>query len=1236
MKRILSCTTLILSLFALGSATLLSAQSLVVDKPTMTFSGQFGGSPVAQTLNVTSTGAPISFLLAVPPGSQYSWLKVGGQSSFSANTPNAVSVTADPTGLVAATYTANISVYGGSTVIAPISVTFTVSAIGVNPSTMALSYTVGSNVFPAATSLILSGPTTACNATAGTTSGGSWFYLVQNTCTSPGSLTILSNTAVMAGLAPATYNGTITVTPTPANGSPSVIVPVTLTVSPTPPVTVNPTSLLINFQTGISAVNPSPTFTISTTSTQPLSYSITSSGNWTSVINPSSGTISASSSAQITFTLNPAGLAAGTYNGQISILTPGGSPTQTTIPVTFVVSSTPLLNVPNATLNFTSQVGTAAPAAQSVNITTTSGSLGYSWSVAAVAPTINASWLSVNNATGTSATPLSVSVNPTGLAPGTYTATVSIAYAAGGSPGGSFQVVLTVTNNPMLVSSVNSLSFPFQIGQSVPAAQSFQITSFTGVPLNYTASLATTTCGSAWLLLDGASGAISGTTKDTLTVSVVTTGLPAGTCNGTVTITATNPVTGLAAVNSPLTIGVTLYVSSHALVVLTPPTVPVVFNAGLFAASPPNQIINLTSTNTDVLTYTVTSVQVGSGANTWLSASLLSGSSSSTSLLISVTTPQLTAAGPYTGTVTLTASGPGGAVDNSPVTIPVTLNVTAGSLTLSSNALTFQQTSGGLAPAAQTVTIGSSNQALNYTITVNGNLTNANWLTVTPASGNTATSGTLTVSADGSKLAPGVTYNGAIVVTAPGAGNSPATIAVTFTVAPGTISAPTTTLTFTQVVGGSAPAAQTIAVTGSPSSLTFSVTSSANAAWLSATPATGTTPGTVQVQVSGTGLAVAQYTGSITIASAGASGSPIVVPVILNIVPAATLAASPASLTFSYIIGQTVPVAQNLSVTATGTTLPVNFTTQVPVSAVSPAWLIVTPTTGVAPATLVISIAPATLGAGNYTGSITISSTNAVAPITINVTLTVIQIPTPVIKAIENDASYSTGAVSPGENIAIFGIGVGPATLVGGAVVNNAFATTAGLTRVLFDNVAAPIIYASAGQTSVMVPYGVSGRTTTSIVVEYSGVQSTPLVYNVAAAAPGIYTLNLQGTGPGAILNQDGITINGLNAPEKRGNIIAVYMTGEGQTAPQGVDGAIIPAVLSALKSPILGVTATIGGVTAQVVYAGSAPGEISGLMQVNLVIPAGVSAGSALPVVITVGTASTQSGANAATVAVQ
>jgi uncharacterized protein (TIGR03437 family) len=180
----------------------------------------------------------------------------------------------------------------------------------------------------------------------------------------------------------------------------------------------------------------------------------------------------------------------------------------------------------------------------------------------------------------------------------------------------------------------------------------------------------------------------------------------------------------------------------------------------------------------------------------------------------------------------------------------------------------------------------------------------------------------------------------------------------------------------------------------------------------------------------------------------------------------------------------------------------------------------------------------------------------------------------------------------------------------------------------------APIIYVSASQTSVMVPYGVAGRTTTTIVVEYSGVQSAPLTYNVVVSAPGVYTLNSQGTGPGAILNQDGLTVNGNSTPEKRGNVIAIYMTGEGQTNPGGADGVVIAPVASALKHPVLPVTVTVGGVDAPVQYSGSAPGLISGVMQVNVIIPLTAPTGTQ-PVVVTVGSAKSQSGASAATVVV-
>ncbi len=904
----------------------------------------------------------------------------------------------------------------------------------------------------------------------------------------------------------------------------------------------------------------------------------------------------------ITYTVNPASLAVGTYTGKITLFTFGGSPPQQDIAVTLNVSATALLNVPSNTLNFSYQSGTNAPAAQTVNITATSGALNYS-----VTQSANSPWLVVPNA-GSTAAPLSVSVNPTGLAPGTYNATINVLSATPGSTTQQIPVVLKVTNDPLLSATVNALAFPYQIGQATPATQSFQITSSTGAPLNYTATLATTTCGSSWLLAANANNTLTGVTNDTLNVAVATAGLAAGTCNGTITINATNPATGVAAVNSPITIPVTLFVSTTAQLVLTPPH-PVAFTSTVGTQFPAPQNITLTSTNTDVLNYTVT-FQTNSG--NWLFAGPQSGSTAVNNVLTLSVIPTGLSAGTYTGTVTITATGPGGAaVADSPVTLLVTLNVTGttnGSLTLSATDVTFpDQVLGGPAPSPQTITIGSTGQALNYTAVANSN-TSVTWLSVSPGSGNTSSSGVLTLTVDGSKL-PAGSYTGSVVVTSTGAGNSPATINVHFKVDPGTISAPTTTLTFTQLAGGAAPAAQTIAVSGSPSPLNFTTaaTTQTGANWLSASPASGTTPANVQVSVNGIALAVGQYTGTVTITSTGAGGSPIAVPVVLNVVSPATISATPTSLSFAYAIGQQVPPAQNVQVSGS-TSVP--FTTQLQFDGTASQWLTVSPASGNTPNTLAVSVTPTGFAVGTYTGRIVISSPNSSASVTIPVTLTVSVIPTPVISAVANAANYASGAVSPGENIVIFGSGVGPATLANGAVINNAFITLVGNTRVLFDNVPAPIIYASAGQTSVMVPYGVYGRTTTNIVVEYSGVQSTALTYNVVLASPGIYTLNQQGTGPGAILNQDGVTVNSATNPEKRGNVIAIYMTGEGQTNPQGVDGAIIPAVASALKKPLLPVTATVGGVDAVVQYAGSAPGLVSGVMQVNVTIPANFAHG--------------------------
>ena len=58
---------------------------------------------------------------------------------------------------------------------------------------------------------------------------------------------------------------------------------------------------------------------------------------------------------------------------------------------------------------------------------------------------------------------------------------------------------------------------------------------------------------------------------------------------------------------------------------------------------------------------------------------------------------------------------------------------------------------------------------------------------------------------------------------------------------------------------------------------------------------------------------------------------------------------------------------------------------------------------------------------------------------------------------------------------------------------------------------------------------------------------------------------------------------------------------------------------------PLLLVTVTIGGAQAVVQYAGEAPGEVAGLLQVNAVVPQQMAAGAAIPIRVSVGGAASQ-----------
>jgi uncharacterized protein (TIGR03437 family) len=220
-------------------------------------------------------------------------------------------------------------------------------------------------------------------------------------------------------------------------------------------------------------------------------------------------------------------------------------------------------------------------------------------------------------------------------------------------------------------------------------------------------------------------------------------------------------------------------------------------------------------------------------------------------------------------------------------------------------------------------------------------------------------------------------------------------------------------------------------------------------------------------------------------------------------------------------------------------------------------------------------------------------------------------------------ASQRADPISPGKIVVIYGGGLGPDQLVQNQASNGQFGTELSGTKVSFNGTAAPILYASAMQVAVVVPYGVTG-TSAQVTVTYQGQLSNAVTVPVSSSAPSLFTLNQTGAGQAAAINADG-TANTATKPVKIGGFISLYATGEGQTSPGGVDGKVGG---STPVHPVLPVSVTVGGIPATVQYFGSLQGQVAGLMQVNVQIPNGVQPGGYVPVVLKVGDASTTDGA--------
>jgi uncharacterized protein (TIGR03437 family) len=1187
------------------------AQTLSANPPSLIFTVGVGGSPSSQQVAISSTSDPTFFFATSveTTAPQLNWLTV---SPTGGATPQGLTVAVSPGALIAGTYSGYISVTGGTGIPVTVPVTLNVNIINATPPSITFNTTFGTTP-QLQTITITSGQILAFNTSASVISGGNWLQVTPTSgivsSSQPTAVVAVPDPTVVPLLSPGTYTGSITITPTTGTLTVPLVVPVSLIITAAPPITVNPASENFNFQIGGTNNVVQKIVTLSTTSSGGVGFGVTatsetnpSGGTWV-LVAPTSGVIT-SAGTQLGIAYNSAAaLPVGTYKSTVTVSTPGGTPTKTLIPVTLQVSNSPLLNVPNDTLTFNYELGGANPPAQPVTVTATSGSVPFVLS--AITTGGSGNWISVPGS-GTSGTPFNVTVSPAGLAPGSYTGTVQVTGGANGPQ--QFSVVLKISNDPFIVSSLPSLQFAYQLAQ-IPLLTSQQVTlsSSSGIPLNYAVTAGPNSCGPGWLT---ASGTTSGTTNGTFTISVNPTGLSAGVCTGTATVNASNSTNGANAVNSPLTIPVKFVLSNTAELIVSPMG-PAILTAPVNGGAQSTVYTLASTSSTDAVSYTVATSTVNGGSS-WLQATP-SGQTGTSSNKVTVTAqPGLMAAGTYTGTVTITATGPGGAtVADSPYTIPVTFTLTQGTLSLTPTTLTFKQASGGTPPQPQNVTVGSLGAPLNWAATAytSGSV---QWLTVAPSG---TTPGTLQVSVDASALPVG-SYSGTVIVTSttPFAGNSPTSMTVTVNVNAGTVSTSPTGLTFTQVQGGPAPPSQGLTVQGTPGAISFTAAGSSITTGLtvSVSPNSGRSPQTIQVTANAGSLSPGTYSGVVTITAANADGSPLSVPITINVLTPHNLSVSPTTVNVVAPVGSTTPQTQTVIVGSAGGSVPYS----VNVAGGAP-WFNVTPTSGNTPAPLAVTVNPIGLTAGAYSTTFTVSSPNAISAFTVTVNLVVGSVSAPVLNAVANAASYGLGGLAPGEMVVLFGNGIGPPTITHGTVTNGVVDSVVGGTRILFDGIPAPLIYVSSTQSAALVPYEVSGRSVTNVVVEYVGVPSGAVGYSVVQAAPGIFTQNQAGTGPGAILNAD-YTPNLNSSPAAKGSFVLVYMTGEGFTVG-GVDGLIATTLLS----PQLPVTATVGGLPATVYYAGTAVGIVTGAMQVNVQIPPGVASGIQ-PIVITIGTGPT------------
>jgi uncharacterized protein (TIGR03437 family) len=566
--------------------------------------------------------------------------------------------------------------------------------------------------------------------------------------------------------------------------------------------------------------------------------------------------------------------------------------------------------------------------------------------------------------------------------------------------------------------------------------------------------------------------------------------------------------------------------------------------------------------------------------------------------------------------------------------------VTQGLIT-SQTGLTFRAAQGAGA-SIQNVVALSATDTIPFTVSTKTYSGGANWLGARPGS---AISGpgaptTITVVADATGLAA-QDYYGAVTLTPTDGQHPPVLIAVVLTIVPaGTAAPPAVTpsgLVFLAITGTNAkPQAFTISnLTSVP--ITFTGVAAATPTFFDFAPKNGMINAgqtlSINVTPSSSGLMAGVYRGSIKLTFGDMSMQTVDLLLVTsatagNAVSRAATACAPTKL---------LPVL---------TSIGAGFTTPV-------AW----------PTPIVVQVVD-DCGTAINAGSVTSSFTNGDGPLALlgigngmwsgtwvpvhNAAGAGVRADAQVLNPLLNGTVQVTGQVALNPKVPIVGAGgvvssgdymgspaqgllvsIFGTALADGVVINGSLPLPQqlGSTSVYVSGVQVPLLYVSDSQVNAFIPYELAKNAPHQLIVVRGGAISVPVPITVFESQPAILATAGNGIGQGHVYKADALgnqTLADAQSPVTAGDIVVIYSVGLGSVNPPVKSGD--PASFTTLSQATAPVAVSIGGQTAVVQFAGLTPG-FSGLYQVNAVVPSGVTAGSKVPVTVSVSGSSSSMG---------